>query len=78
MKKVIITKHGKKRLKQRSGLSKRAHLRHIEMVLKSGAYEYRDRSRNVFYMLHNSMEYVFGLTGGLRPVFITVFREKRY
>ncbi len=78
MQKAIITKHGKKRLKQRNGLSKRAHLRHIQTVLTKGVYEYRDRSRNIFYMLHNSMQYVFGLTDRLAPIFITVLTQKRY
>ena len=76
MQKVIITKHGKKRLKQREGLPKRVHLRHIHKVLMNGVYEYRDKQKNIFYIVHNSMQYVFGLTDRLRPVFITVFTKQ--
>jgi len=73
---AIITKHGKKRLKQREGLCKRAQLRHIQKVLSSGVYEYRNKNKNIFYMVHNSMQYVFGLTSKLTPVFITVFSKQ--
>ena len=38
MTKPIITKHGKDKLKDRRGLYKRAHLRHILKVLKKGIY----------------------------------------
>lgn len=76
MQTAIITKHGKKRLKQREGLSKRAQLRHIHKVLKNGVYEYRNKKKNIFYMVHNSMRYVFGLTNSFTPVFITVFTKQ--
>jgi hypothetical protein len=73
MKMAIISKHGKKRLKQRRGLPKRVHSRHIQKVLTSGKYEYINKEKNIFYMLYNSMQYVFGLTDRLTPVLITVF-----
>lgn len=78
MKEIIITKHGKKRLKERKGLAKRAHLRHIHTVLTKGIYSYRDKSKNIFYMIHDSMKYVFGLSPTSRPVFITVVNQQIY
>jgi hypothetical protein len=33
---MIITKHGYKRIKERLGLPRRAHLRHIKSVLNKG------------------------------------------
>ena len=40
--KILITKHATKRLKQRLGLSRRAHKRHINKVLEKGIVQYRD------------------------------------
>jgi len=73
MPKPIITKHAKKRLKERMGLAKRAHTRHIQHVLKEGKYLYRNKKSNIFYMLHNYKEYVFGLTNHYHPILITLY-----
>lgn len=71
----IITKHGKKRLKRRLGLSKRAQQRHVLHVLKKGSYMYRDKQKNVFFMTWNTKEYVFGLTHTYIPILITVYPQ---
>lgn len=69
----IITKHAKKRLKQRAGLAKRAHKRHAIQVLKEGDFLYWNRETNSFYMKLYTKEYVFGLTKQFRPVLITLY-----
>ncbi len=69
----IITKHAKKRLKQKAGLAKRAQEKHIQKVLKEGTYLYRNKIKNIFYMQHHMKEYVFGLTKTLNPILITVY-----
>ncbi|QOR61226.1 hypothetical protein ACM66Z_07135 [Sulfurovum sp. ST-21] len=69
----IITKHAKRRLKQRAGLAKRAHEKHIYKVLKEGMFLYRNRENNVFYMRYHTKEYVFGLTKQLEPILITLY-----
>jgi hypothetical protein len=70
--KPIITKHAKKRLKERLGLSKRAHIRHIQSVLKKGTYLFRNIFDNKFYMQMNGKEYIFSWTTKLQPILITV------
>lgn len=72
----IITKHGKKRLKGRLGLAKRAHLRHVKSVLKTGTYLYRDKCKNVFFMQCNGFEYVFDITNRYVPILVTVYNKK--
>lgn len=69
----IITKHAKKRLKERMGLAKRAQSRHTRHVLKEGTFLYRNKSKNIFFMLHNYKEYVFGLTNHYQPILITLY-----
>jgi len=69
----IITKHAKKRLKQRAGLAKRAHKRHIIQVLAEGDFLYRNKTKNIFHMRFCAKEYVFGLTKQFRPVLITLY-----
>jgi len=70
--KAIITKHAKKRLKQRVGLSKRAHLRHTQYVLQQGKYLFRNLSDKKFYISMNEKEYIFSWTSKLQPILITV------
>lgn len=68
----IITKHAKKRMKERIGLSKRAQLRHALFVLKKGLYLYRNKEKSTFHM-HDRREYIFGLTDRYIPILITVY-----
>lgn len=44
---MIITKHGNKRIKERVGLPKRAHSRHIRKVLEKGIYIQEKVLRNL-------------------------------
>jgi hypothetical protein len=70
---MTITKHAKKRIKERIGLPKRAHARHILNVLEQGAL----LSRKGFYQFvitHNHFLYIFGLNQSLRPILITTYR----
>lgn len=69
---AIITKHAKKRLKQRVGLCKRAHSRHIQYVLQKGKYLFRNLSDKKFYLRMDGKEYVFSWTLKLQPILITV------
>jgi hypothetical protein len=69
----IITQHAKKRLKERMGLAKRAHARHIQHVLTEGTFLYRNKRKNIFYILYNYKEYVFGLTNHYQPILITLY-----
>jgi len=68
----IITIHAKKRIKERTGLCKRCQHRHVQNVLKKGKYLFRNITDKKFHMQFNGREYVFGWTGSLQPVLITV------
>ena len=70
--KPIITTHGKKRLKERVGLCKRSHIRHIQNVLKKGCFLFRDKQGRTFHMHFSNYEYVFGWTQALQPILVTV------
>ena len=76
MNNTIITKHAKKRIKERLGLSKRSHLRHIMKVLKEGIFLYRNKKNNTFFMQYHHSEYIFTLTYQLKPILITMYREE--
>ena len=67
-----ITKHGKKRIKERVGLPKRAHTRHIEFVLKKGKLASRIGFEK-FHMMYHGFLYVFALSPTFEPVFVTTF-----
>ena len=71
-----ITKHGRKRLRERLGLKKKAHARHIQKVLENGLIEYKDMEKNILYIWYNYHKYIFDNYRGL----ITVFPrdEKHY
>ena len=70
--KAIVTKHAKKRLKERVGLSKRAHIRHIQHVLQKGKYLFRNLAEKKFYMRMGGKDYVFSWTSKSEPILITV------
>jgi hypothetical protein len=67
--KTIINKHTKKRLKQRVGLSKRAHIRH---VLQKGKYLFRNLTDKKFYIKMEGKDYVFSWTSKPEPILLTV------
>jgi len=69
---MIITKHGKVRMKERIGLPKRAHLRHIKKVLQKGLLHSREGLKK-FKMLYNNFLYIFTLDKHLQPILITAY-----
>jgi predicted transcriptional regulator len=73
--KMIITKHGYKRIKERLGLPKRAQSRHIKAVLTNGALIARE-GRERFEMVHQGFLYIFALTPELEPILVTTFRDE--
>ena len=74
------TKHGRKRLRQRLGLKRKAHARHIQKVLANGLVEYRDIEKKVLYVWYDYHKYIFANYKKLEARLITVFPrdEKQY
>jgi hypothetical protein len=70
---MVITKHGYKRVTERVGLPKRAHLRHIKSVLMKGQLSSREGLKK-FEMLYHGFLYIFALTAKLEPILLTTFR----
>lgn len=71
---MILTKHGRHRIKERVGLPKRAHLRHVEKVLKKGLFHSRSGVEK-FKMIYNDFVYIFALTKSLQPILITTYEH---
>ena len=69
---MIITKHGYKRIKERVGLPKRAHFRHIKSVLKNGLLSSR-KGCEEFKVIYHGFLYIFSLTSSLEPVLVTAY-----
>jgi len=75
--KALITKHATKRLKERLGLSRKAHERHIKKVLAKGIVQYRDIEKQMLYVWYDYRKYIFQDDRGLKMILITVFpRDK--
>jgi len=72
---MVITKHGYKRVKERVGLPKRAHFRHIKSVLMKGQLSSREGLKK-FEIIYHGFLYIFALTAELEPILLTTFREK--
>ena len=70
---MIMTKHGKKRIKERVGLPKRAHLRHVKRVLQKGKL-YSRTGCEQFKVRYQDFLYIFGLTKSLEPILITTYK----
>jgi ASC-1-like (ASCH) protein len=58
---MILTKHGKKRIKERLGLPKRAHIKHINKVLKKGVV-YAKRGYEELKIIYNGFLYIFAFS----------------
>ncbi len=71
---MIITKHGNKRIKERVGLPKRAHSRHIKQVLKKGILHSR-KGYEKFKIIYNGFLYIFALDNGLQPILVTTYQS---
>jgi hypothetical protein len=69
---MIITKHGYRRIKERVGLPKRAHLRHIKSVLTNGSLS-SYKKYDEFKMIYHGFLYIFKLTSHLEPVLVTTY-----
>ncbi len=67
---TIITKHGKQRIKERLGLPKRAHLRHVKHVLEDGTLFSR-QGYEKFKVIYHGFLYVFALDKKLQPILVT-------
>ena len=71
---MIISKHGSKRIKQRIGLPKRAHLRHIQQVLKFGQ-KVTKTTQDGFKIIHNGFLYIFAHLDNNDPILVTTYEE---
>ena len=69
---TIITKHGKQRIKERLGLPKRAHLRHVKQVLHNGTLFSR-QGYEKFKIVYHGFLYVFVLDQKLQPILVTTY-----
>ena len=58
---MILTKHGKKRIKERLGLPKRAHLKHIKKVLEKGIV-YAKKGYKELKIVYNGFLYIFAFS----------------
>jgi len=72
---MILTKHGKKRIKQRLGLPKRAHFKHIKKVLEQGIVYVKNGYKEL-KIIYNGSLYVFAFSEKREPIFVTTFRDK--
>jgi hypothetical protein len=72
-----ITRHGNHRIKERVGLPKRAHTRHIKKVLSQGILLAR-KGYEEFNVMYQGFLYIFKLTRKLEPVLITTYQETHY
>lgn len=74
---IVITKHAKLRIKERLGLPKRAHARHIREVIRKGTLLSRVAQQE-FNLLYHGFRYAFILDETLTPVLITTYRDEIY
>lgn len=72
---MIITKHAKLRIRERLGLPKRAHVRHISTVLKNGLLHSRIGFKE-FKIIYHGFLYIFTLDKLLQPILITTYNTK--
>lgn len=73
---MILTKHGKQRMKERLGLPKRAHERHVKTVLSKGVLYSREGWKK-FQVMYQGFLYVFALEYELNPILITTYKIER-
>jgi len=72
---MILTKHGNKRIKQRLGLPKRAHFKHIKKVLKQGVVYIKNGYKEL-KIIHDGFLYIFAFSDTKEPIFITTFKDE--
>ena len=73
--KTTITNHGKLRIKERVGLPKRAHLRHVQKVLSDGLLYSREGFEK-FKVLYHGFLYIFALDDSLHPILVTAYQNQ--
>jgi len=74
---MIVSKHGSKRIKERVGLPKRAHLRHIEKVLKYGE-QVSEKTSKKLNVIYNNFLYIFAFLEKEEPILITTYEATTY
>ena len=67
-----ISKHANKRIKERVGLPKRAHLRHVQTVLQYGELV-TNKTVDGFKMMHNGFLYIFAHLQNNEPILVTTY-----
>ena len=72
---MILTKHGKKRIKERLGLPKRAHFKHIKKVLAQGVIYVKDGCKEL-KVIHDGFLYIFAFSEQKEPIFVTTFKDE--
>ena len=68
-----ISRHGSKRIKERVGLPKRAHLRHVQTVLQYGELV-TNKTVDGFKMMHNGFLYIFANSQNDEPILVTTYK----
>ena len=72
-----VSKHAKKRLKERTGLPKRAHLRHVKSVLQYGKLM-TNSTADKLKMTYNSFLYIFARLKDNQLILVTAYPLEKY
>jgi len=72
---MILTKHGKRRIKERVGLPKRAHKRHMDKVIQKGKLFSRVGWQK-FKLTYQGFLYVFAISENLQPILVTTYLQE--
>jgi|GEM_PF-3309582 len=76
--KLLVSKHGKTRLKERLGLAKRAIDRHLKkVVLKGETFFKASNKKNIFYIKYYKALYIFAREN-MNIILVTVLSENMY
>ena len=67
-----VSRHASKRIKERVGLPKRAHIRHVQTVLQYGELV-TNKTINGFKMMHNGFLYIFANVQNNEPILVTTY-----
>lgn len=67
-----VSKHASKRIKERVGLPKRAHLRHVQNVIEYGEI-ITNKTVEGFKMMHNGFLYIFAHLQNNEPILVTTY-----
>lgn len=67
-----ISKHASKRIKERIGLPKRAHLRHVQNVIEYGEI-ITNKTLEGYKIMHNGFLYIFAHLKNNEPILVTTY-----